>query len=192
MMPNLLQMILYSVLIIIFVILKFYLPIFLILKNKIFNFFNIEIKILLVSSILGFLFIRIASFFSPNHQSIIYYFISMLALFIILYYFLVEEVNFRYLAILLFIGITNFSFTEDKNLSIKNSYYNISKNELRYLSLDKINKCSNEQFDKFRPNNYTKLSSLILSSGKKLHCNKHNDFLSYDEYTRVFQWQIRP
>ena len=52
--------------------------------------------------------------------------ISMLAFIIILYYFLVEKINFRYLVILLFIGIVNFYSIENKNLSIKKSYYNIA------------------------------------------------------------------
>ena len=114
----------------------------------------------------------------------------MLAFVIILYYFLLEKINIRYLVILLFIGIANFFSVENKNLSIKESYYNIAKKELGYLDLNKINNCEDEQFNKFRPNNYTKLSSLILSSGQKLYCSKNNDFFSYDEYTKLFQWQI--
>lgn len=177
-----------SSLIIFFVILKFYVILFY-LNNKLYkNKFKNEINIILVTSIIGWLLVRNQSYYSVNWQSNIYFAISLFTFFYLLKYVLVTKTNKFLILILLIYGVANFYFS-NPNYLFNESYYAKSK-KYHYLVKADIENCLDKKFDIFKPNNFTILSSIILSKGTKLYCpdfrtvEKLKRFEVFDEYFR--------
>jgi len=177
-----------SSLIIFFILIKFYIILFY-LNNKLYkNSFQKEINIILFTSILGWLIVRNQSYYSMNLQSNIYFAISLLSFFYLLKYVLVTKTNKFLILILLIYGVANFYFS-NPNYLFNESYYAKSK-KYHYLVTADIENCLDKKFDIFKPNNFTILSSIILSKGIKLYCpdfrtvEKLKRFEVFDEYFR--------
>lgn len=177
-----------SSLIILFVIIKFYMIIFYLNNKHYKNNFTKEINIILISSIIGWLIVRNQSYFSVAWQSNIYFVISLLAFFYLFKLVLVSKFR-NFLIVLLFsYGVINFYYS-NPNYSFEKSYFAQSKKYHSLISAD-IENCLDAKFDIFKPNNFTFLSSIVLSKGKKLYCpdfrsvEKLKKFEVFDEYFR--------
>ena len=170
----------YSFLIVLFFLLKFYVPLFYINHIPNYNIFKKEFNILLITSILGWFFVRNSSGYNLSHQSYVYFYISLYSFTYILYYFLNKKISYKFILFFLIYGIFNFALTSEKNLSFKNSYYQNVKKE-KNLFNKKLENCEDKKFERFIPD-YTTLTSLAMSYGVRMYCVQKKQKFQYDEY----------
>lgn len=171
---------LFSSLVVLFFLIKFYFPLFYINNLSGYNIFRKEFNILLISSILGWFFVRNSSGYWLSHQAYIYFYVSLYTFVYLLYFVLDKKISYKFIFIFFVYGIFNFLLTSEKDLSYKNSYYQKVKQE-KSLFDKNIENCQDPKFKRFIPN-YTKLSSLAMSYSTKLYCNEEDPLFYYGEY----------
>ena len=171
---------LFTFLIVLFFLIKFYFPLIYINNKKNFNIYYKEFNIFLITTVAGWIFVRNSSGFNLTHQSYIYFYVSMYAFPYMTYYFLLKSVKFKYLFIFFIYGILNYSLITNHNHNLKASYYSIAKIE-HHLFEKQVENCNDKKFSKFIPN-YSNLSSIALSKGSKLFCKEIEQKFDYGEY----------
>lgn len=171
---------LFSFLVVLFFLIKFYLPLFYINNVSGYNIFRKEFNILLFSSILGWFFVRNSSGYHLSHQSYIYFYISLYSFIYLLYFILDKKISYKFIILFFIYGIFNFFLTGEKDFSFKSSYYQEVKLEKNLFDKN-VENCLDPKFKRFIPN-YTKLSYLAMSYSVKLYCLEEKQLFYYGEY----------